>query len=174
MMTEAEWLETNKPLPMLRYLLETAGPARYPDRKFRLFACASVRRLESLLSDRRSWQAVATAERFAEGLVDRRTLEKAHRAAQEVAVRFWQDWQSGDRSEDDSMAAQAAADAASQVGRHAAWEACRSRRATREADARARCALARVVRQSLPPAGPAGRMGAVERRGPRAASARDL
>ena len=63
-MTEAEWLESNRPLAMLRYLLDAAGPRGYPDRKFRLFACASVRRMELLLSDRRSWQAVATAERW--------------------------------------------------------------------------------------------------------------
>src|SRR5437588_8780012 len=44
-MTEAEWLECTDPRPMLQYLKGKAG-----ERKFRLFACACVRRVWNQLT----------------------------------------------------------------------------------------------------------------------------
>jgi hypothetical protein len=85
-MTEEEWLESNRPLAMLRHLLE--GPARQAGRKFRLFACSCARRLPEFTAppDRRIRDALRVAERYAEGTATRRDLERARWAVQEMAV----------------------------------------------------------------------------------------
>jgi len=75
-MTETEWQECIYPEEMLRYLGERASP-----RKRRLFACACVRRIWPLLNDDRLRQAVKVAERFADGRVSPKILEKARRLA---------------------------------------------------------------------------------------------
>ena len=53
-MTEAEWLESTDAKRMLDFLGDKAT-----NRKYRLFACACVRRCWPLLSDERSRNAVA-------------------------------------------------------------------------------------------------------------------
>jgi hypothetical protein len=51
------------------------------ERKVRLFACACCRRLWHLMQDERNVWAVEAAERYADGLVSRRELKKARKAA---------------------------------------------------------------------------------------------
>jgi hypothetical protein len=145
-MTEAEWLGTNKPLAMLECLLNPDFRERYPDSRFRLLACVCVRHLAARLSDRRSLFAIETAERYAQGLVGKRTLENARRAAQEVAIRHWQSWQRAAGSEAEMRAAQAAVDTTIEKGIFAAWEVCQSVwLADREGNAGARSGLLREL-----------------------------
>ncbi|HJT75729.1 MAG TPA: hypothetical protein VJ739_00860 [Gemmataceae bacterium] len=104
-MTEAEWLSSNDPDTLLRYLhgrraagavrwlvwlgfgkapVEEAGRERASERKRRLFACACCRRIERLFLDERSLAAVEAAERYADGLLGewaRQEAEEAARAA---------------------------------------------------------------------------------------------
>lgn len=77
-MTESEWLASDDPQAMLRWLRYETGngmadgpPMSFPrltDRKLRLFACACARQVWHLLADGRARAAVETAERFADGL----------------------------------------------------------------------------------------------------------
>jgi hypothetical protein len=60
-MTEAEWLASQDPGPMLVFLGRKAD-----SRKLRLFAVACVRRLSRLLDDERSRRALDVAEQFAD------------------------------------------------------------------------------------------------------------
>jgi hypothetical protein len=83
-MTEAKWLASTVPTPMLAYLRGKAS-----DRKLRLFACACSRRGRTwrLLSDEhRSYTDVA--ERFADG---KASLEELQRAADLTAVVRYED-----------------------------------------------------------------------------------
>jgi hypothetical protein len=73
-MTESDWFDSIYPDQMLTYLGERASP-----RKRRLFACACVRRIWSLLGDDRLGKAVKMAERFADGQVSAKVLKKARR-----------------------------------------------------------------------------------------------
>lgn len=73
-MTEQGWLECTDPRAMLYFLyggsegIEGERSLRKTsDRKLRLFACACVREVWHLLSDKRSQRAVWMAERFADG-----------------------------------------------------------------------------------------------------------
>src|ERR1700722_10504739 len=61
-MTEQEWLECKDPMPMLEFLEGKAS-----DRKLRLFAVASVRRVFHLLPEEHHRQPVSVAERYADG-----------------------------------------------------------------------------------------------------------
>jgi hypothetical protein len=61
-MTEAEWLVSNEPTPMLAFLRGKDG-----DRKVRLFVAACCRGLGHLMADGRTRLAVETAERHADG-----------------------------------------------------------------------------------------------------------
>ncbi|OAI53955.1 hypothetical protein AYO44_15575 [Planctomycetaceae bacterium SCGC AG-212-F19] len=62
--TEHEWLVCDRPRPMICFLGEKAS-----GRKLRLFAVACCRRIWAHLADDANRAAVATAERFADGLV---------------------------------------------------------------------------------------------------------
>lgn len=87
-MTEAEWLGSTEPKPMLVCLRGKAS-----DRKLRLFACACLRHLWNLLLDGRSRQCVQVAERFADGQVTAQALRKAQERAWQVFSRaFEKQW----------------------------------------------------------------------------------
>jgi hypothetical protein len=80
-MTEVEWLACDDPYRMLDFL-----PSKASGRKLRLFACGCCRqRVWHLLPEQRSRDAVETAERYAEGEVDRNLLRTAWAAAREAA-----------------------------------------------------------------------------------------
>ncbi|HTU90894.1 MAG TPA: hypothetical protein VMF69_12525 [Gemmataceae bacterium] len=78
-MTETEWQECISPELMLAHLGERASL-----RKRRLFACASVRRVWLLLGDDRLRQAVKVAERFADGRVAAKVVDKARQLARRL------------------------------------------------------------------------------------------
>jgi hypothetical protein len=73
-MTQTEWLACADPLPMLDSL-------RGSERKLRLYGCACTRQVWHLLADKRSRDAVAATERFAEGALSSAELEVAAQAA---------------------------------------------------------------------------------------------
>jgi hypothetical protein len=75
-MTEAEWLASTDPFPMLLHLGDQASL-----RKLRLYACAWGYASWDRLTDERSRQAILTAERFADGLADSAELALAFTAA---------------------------------------------------------------------------------------------
>jgi hypothetical protein len=83
-MTEAEWLAATDPKPMLEFLKGKAC-----DRKLRLFACQACYRLGSQIKEQ-GLEALAVAERFADGLADERDLGFAHGRLGRVAMRFKQ------------------------------------------------------------------------------------
>jgi hypothetical protein len=76
-MTEAEWLACDDPEPMLEFLRDKVS-----ERKVRLFACACVRRVGHLLTDA-GRRAVQTAEAYADGMTDPKTLKAAGSAARQ-------------------------------------------------------------------------------------------
>lgn len=78
-MTEQEWLECKDPDKMLNYF---RGRLRLYSRNFRLFACASCRRIWHLIPDERSRRAVEVAERFADGYASNEELLSAHSLAE--------------------------------------------------------------------------------------------
>jgi hypothetical protein len=75
-MTEAEWLECDNPLPMLIFLRRKAS-----QRKFRLYAVGCCRPILQLMPDECCRQAVAIAERFADGMATAQALREAAEAA---------------------------------------------------------------------------------------------
>ncbi len=83
-MNEFEWLVSADASTMLRHL----GRDRDLDeRKLRLLACAWAGTLWRSMADERSRQAVAVAERFADGLADRSEMLRAFNDAREA----WED-----------------------------------------------------------------------------------
>src|SRR5262245_63713156 len=81
-MTEQEWLACTNQDQLLQYLSRKRRPELM--RKLRLFSCACCRRIWHLFTDKRSRRAVEVAERFADGEVGLKELDKA--AAQVRAV----------------------------------------------------------------------------------------
>jgi hypothetical protein len=75
-MTEAEWLASEEPERMLRFL-----GVGLPDRKLRLFAVACCRRVWDLLTDRRSRIAVRQLEEYADNLGSERLRRDAYNTA---------------------------------------------------------------------------------------------
>jgi hypothetical protein len=83
--TEAEWLACTDPQKMLTFL----AVGQDSDRKRRLFAVACCRRVAHLMADSRSRDAVAAAERYADGLIDEAGLTSARSAAAVAAQEAW-------------------------------------------------------------------------------------
>src|SRR5262249_15216028 len=80
-MTEEQWARCDRPEEMLAFL-RASGLAG--GRKLRLFAAAVARKVLDPLDDPRCLEAVAAAERFADGLADAAELGEAHTAVQEL------------------------------------------------------------------------------------------
>jgi hypothetical protein len=74
-MTEREWLECEDVQELLDYLVGRAS-----NRKFRLFGCACCRRVWNSLADERSRNAVAIAERYADGLATDDEIEAVRKS----------------------------------------------------------------------------------------------
>jgi hypothetical protein len=74
--TEEEWLNCTDPEAMVNYLGDWAS-----DRKLRLFAVACCRRFWRKLQDKRSKQAVAVSECYADGMADKKELASARAGA---------------------------------------------------------------------------------------------
>ncbi|HEX4607782.1 MAG TPA: hypothetical protein VH092_06210 [Urbifossiella sp.] len=101
-MTEAEWLTSLDPRPMLRYLIGTdearvqaveAFPdARGSDRKLRLFACACYHRIAHLLPHAAARATVQVAERFADGTAGVAEFLKADVAVRELRAALEPRW----------------------------------------------------------------------------------
>lgn len=80
-MTEADWLASADPDPMLEYLRGKAS-----DRKLRLFACACCWHVGHLSWDQTSRTAVRVAEDFADGLVSKGKLAAAAKAVRNTVL----------------------------------------------------------------------------------------
>jgi hypothetical protein len=87
-MTEQEWLTQVEPGGILRFLWDNGS-----DRKLRLFACACCRQVWHCLTDRRCRAAVEQAERYADGLVSKRSLTtfrvEARKAVRRQGIPYW-------------------------------------------------------------------------------------
>ena len=88
-MTEKEWLVSNDPARMLQWVTRGRGgytPGKgISDRKLRLFACACVRQVWSIVTER-SRNAVEVAERYADGMATLQELMTAHDRASKPAL----------------------------------------------------------------------------------------
>ncbi|OAI48351.1 hypothetical protein AYO44_07190 [Planctomycetaceae bacterium SCGC AG-212-F19] len=84
---EAEWLLARSPEAMLVYLLDK-GSAR----KLRLLSCAVCRRIDHLLTDPRSRQALQVAEQYADKLVGEAELTAAFHGATAAVEDAGQNW----------------------------------------------------------------------------------
>jgi hypothetical protein len=77
-MTEQDWFSCTEPQQMVKFLREGGTGS---ERKCRLFACASARRIWHLLADQRLGEAIAVSERHADGRATDRDLGAAVGAA---------------------------------------------------------------------------------------------
>jgi hypothetical protein len=82
---EDSWLDCPSPEELERFLAE-AGSRR----RWQLFACACCWRILPLLADERSRQAVAVAERFADGQASQAEVDEALQGAEAAEVEAWQ------------------------------------------------------------------------------------
>ena len=78
-MTEAQWLGSADPFPILRWAW-----GRLSDRRGRLLACAACRHVAHLLTDPRTTGALDVAERFADGEATLAELEASHKGARKA------------------------------------------------------------------------------------------
>jgi hypothetical protein len=99
-LTEAEWIASEDPKPMLSSLRGALSR-----RKLRLFACACCRRVWHLLADERSRSAVELAERYADGQADDRHLVAAEAMARAVFLAL--PWEGNGRAGPAKLAASA-------------------------------------------------------------------
>jgi hypothetical protein len=96
--TEGEWLAAGQPQNML-WALWDRGRCRLSERKFRLFACACVRRVWGRLGDGRSREVVELVEQFADSPeVTPAELGQVYAAAKQAAIEFWGRQDSSDLS----------------------------------------------------------------------------
>jgi hypothetical protein len=101
-MTQDEWDAWVKPQVMVRFLIGTDQPrvidvesfpnCKVSDRKLRLFACACYARLGHVLTDPRARDAVAVAERFADGQAEADELERTCAHLQESLDALERPW----------------------------------------------------------------------------------
>ena len=76
-MTQDEWLASEDPAAMLRFVAQTAG-----ERRLRLFGCACCRRIWEVMQDERSRAAVESAEAHAEGEISWEQLRAVYKPAE--------------------------------------------------------------------------------------------
>jgi uncharacterized membrane protein len=88
LMSQADWRACEDPVPLLHFLR-----GKGTDRKWRLFAVASCRRIDRLITDERSRRAVEVAARYAEGAATEEELAdaraSAHKAQDEASGAEW-------------------------------------------------------------------------------------
>jgi hypothetical protein len=143
-MFEARWFSCDDPEMMLRYLLGKTG-----DRKFRLFACACVRRVWPLLRDERSRAAVDMAEHYADRPGGHAQLSRFRAEARMAEQYFDRMSRRGDEGDYDSArwAARAAEatveDTGWDVARNAAWSAAHAVNVAAPKERQAQCELLR-------------------------------
>jgi hypothetical protein len=80
-MTETDWLSCSDPVLLLRHVSSTAS-----ERKLRLLACATCRRLWFMLREEHSRRAVEVAERFADDLASADELAAVFASADRAAL----------------------------------------------------------------------------------------
>ena len=108
-MTEALWLSSDDPRPMLRYLIgkdeprvqdiESFPDSRGSDRKLRLFACACYHRIAHVLPHPVARDAILTAERFADGAASAAEFQAADARIRELADAIEPQWRASDGDE---------------------------------------------------------------------------
>jgi hypothetical protein len=79
-MTEAEWLNTTDPTPMIGFVRDKTS-----ERKLRLLTVAACYRVWSSFDDERSRRGIEAAENYADGKIDEVQLDDALWAAYEVS-----------------------------------------------------------------------------------------
>jgi hypothetical protein len=84
-MTQAEWLASTDPTPMLGWLRGRAR-SHQSNRKLRLFASACCRRIWPLLTDERSRRGVEVGERYVDGLASQEECDLAARESHAAAA----------------------------------------------------------------------------------------
>ena len=86
-MTEAEWLASAEPMPMLEFLREKVTRSASGRRKLRLLACAAVRHFWDVMVDDWDRDVVLVAEGYADGKTDKVELAAAREAARNLRRR---------------------------------------------------------------------------------------
>src|SRR5262249_58646462 len=70
-----------RPPPAAAAMPRRRAPPRLSDRKLRLFTCACLRRLTHRLADLHFVRAVEATEEYADGLIPKRAMKRARKAA---------------------------------------------------------------------------------------------